>query len=118
MNWNLQMPDGSIRDIIHWPEDADLSNMTKVRGGNPILFPFAARTYHGDQVGQWKAPDGAIRSMPRHGFARDGFFALTQITEYGFTAELRPRPEDAEAYPLTTVSVFAMSFPTSPCEPT
>lgn len=94
------MPDGSVRDVIHWPENADMSNLANVRGGNPILFPFAARTYHDGQVNRWKAPDGEIRPMPRHGFARNGLFELTQTTDYGFTAELRPRPEDAEAYPF------------------
>lgn len=100
INWNLRMPDGSVRDVIHWPENADMSNLANVRGGNPILFPFAARTYHDGQVNRWKAPDGEIRPMPRHGFARNGLFELTQTTDYGFTAELRPRPEDAEAYPF------------------
>ena len=23
MNWNLRMADGSVRDVIHWPENAD-----------------------------------------------------------------------------------------------
>ena len=68
------------------------------RQSDPL--PFAARTYHDGQINRWKAPDGEIRPMPRHGFARDGFFELTQTTDYGFTAELRPRPEDAEAYPF------------------
>lgn len=100
INWNLRMPDGSVRDIIHWPENADMDNLAKVRGGNPILFPFAARTCHNGQTGQWKAPDKQVRPMPRHGFARDGQFILSQVNEYGFTAELCPRPEDAEAYPF------------------
>ena len=45
MNWNLRMADGSVRDVIHWPENADFGNFAEVLGGNPILFPFSARTF-------------------------------------------------------------------------
>ena len=33
------------REIITWPEDADWSKILKVRGGNPVLFPFVARHF-------------------------------------------------------------------------
>lgn len=100
MNWNIRMSDGSIRDVIHWPENADYANFAKVRGGNPILFPFSARTYHKGQIGQWKDAAGSVRPMPNHGFARDGVFEITQQTDYGFTAELRPDARAHEAYPF------------------
>lgn len=99
MNWNLQMADGSVRDIIHWPEAADYSNFPKVRGGNPILFPFAARTYHKGKIGHWKSPDDTIRPMPQHGFSRGGHFKITEIGEKGFTATLQPDAAAQEAYP-------------------
>ncbi|PXA05643.1 aldose epimerase [Coraliomargarita sinensis] len=100
MNWNLRMADGSVRDIIHWSEGADYGNLAKVRGGNPILFPFCARTYHKGKVDEWKAPDGSVRPMPRHGFARGGRFEVVSADEHGFAAELKPDDAAREAYPF------------------
>lgn len=100
MNWNLRMGDGSYRDVIHWPEDADLSNFAKVRGGNPILFPFSARTYHKGQIGQWKDQSGEVRPMPMHGFSRDGEFEITTVDDNGFTAELKQTEASRTAYPF------------------
>jgi galactose mutarotase-like enzyme len=100
MNWNLKMADGSVRDVIHWPEDADLDGMAKVRGGNPILFPFAGRTYHAGKIGQWKDQNGTVRPMPMHGFARGGAFEMIALDESGFTSELKPDAVAREAYPF------------------
>ena len=74
MNWNLQMADGSVRDVIHWPEDADFKRFDKVRGGNPILFPFCGRSYHAGEIGYWPDRDGTVRPMPMHGFSRNARF--------------------------------------------
>jgi galactose mutarotase-like enzyme len=100
MNWNLRMADGSVRDVIHWPEQADPENFAKVRGGNPILFPFAARTYHKGQLGLWKDPQGTVRPMPQHGFARGAHFTLLDAADDGFTAQLQPDAAAHEAYPF------------------
>ena len=32
MNWNLRMADGSVRDVIHWPENADYGKFAEVQG--------------------------------------------------------------------------------------
>lgn len=101
MNWNVQMSDGSVRDVIHWPENADFGNFAKVRGGNPILFPFAARSFHAGELGYWPDQHGTVRPMPMHGFTRNGAFAIVSINEQGFTAELKPTEADTEAYPYT-----------------
>ena len=100
MNWNLRMSDGSYRDVIHWPEDADFSNFAKVRGGNPILFPFSARTYNKGKIGEWKDQEGVVRPMPMHGFARNGHFEVIETNEKGFIAELKPTAEDHKTYPF------------------
>lgn len=100
MNWNLRMADGTVRDVIHWPEDADNDKFAKVRGGNPILFPFSGRTFHAGKIGEWKDLNGAVRPMPTHGFARDGQFEIVSLDESGFTAELKPDAAAAEAYPF------------------
>lgn len=113
MNWNLRMSDGSIRDIIHWPEDADFNNFAKVRGGNPILFPFAARSFHRGEIGYWPDPHGNVRPMPMHGFAREGLFQLLAADQSGFTAELQPSAANREVYPydyrFTVRYVFAQT---------
>ena len=100
MNWNLRMADGSVRDVIHWPENADYGKFAEVHGGNPILFPFSARTFHAGKIGQWKDASGAVRPMPVHGFARYGQFEIISIDEAGFTAELQADEVAAAAYPF------------------
>src|SRR5438876_893608 len=74
MNWNLQLGDGSVRDVVYWPELEELDDIAKVRGGNPILFPFNARCYDRGDIHFWRGPDGVRRPMPMHGFARQGEF--------------------------------------------
>ncbi|MFP4069447.1 MAG: aldose epimerase [Verrucomicrobiota bacterium] len=100
MNWNIRMSDGMVRDVIHWPEDAGDGDFAKVRGGNPILFPFSARTYDKGKLGFWRDPSGTVRPMPQHGFARGGDFTLVAADDDGFTAELRPDEAARESYPF------------------
>jgi galactose mutarotase-like enzyme len=99
MNWNLQMSDGTVRDVIHWPENADFDTFAKVRGGNPILFPFSARSFNKGEIGSWPDQDGTVRPMPMHGFTRNGAFEIVALNEQGFTVELKPTEADREAYP-------------------
>jgi len=40
--------------VIRWPVDADWSRPAKVRGGDPVLFPFIARTFCDGRIGFWK----------------------------------------------------------------
>ncbi|WP_309387543.1 hypothetical protein [Cerasicoccus frondis] len=100
MNWHLQMADGSFRDVIHWPEDADLDNIAKVRGGNPVLFPFSARTFCDGEIGFWKDPNGERRPMAMHGYVRQGKFRIESIHDKGFLAIFEPSDECREAYPF------------------
>lgn len=100
MDWDLKLAGGKLRSVIFWPKDADFSNLASVRGGNPVLFPFASRSYHRGLEYHWVDPDGQKRPMPRHGFARDANFMIEEITEEGFTALLEPTAEDLEAYPF------------------
>ncbi|MEM1223120.1 MAG: aldose epimerase [Verrucomicrobiota bacterium] len=100
MNWNLRMSDGSYRDVIYWPEDADFEKFPKVRGGNPILFPFSARTYHKGEIGSWSDQMGVVRPMPMHGFARSSEFELIDASENGFSCQLKPDEAAKKAYPF------------------
>lgn len=100
LDWNLSLAGDRQRSIIEWPETGDLSDLAQVRGGNPVLFPFAGRSFHRGIENYWLAPDGEARPMPRHGFARDGRFEVEELHEAGFTARLEPTAADAEAYPF------------------
>lgn len=100
MNWNLALADGSVRDVIHWPEDASLEKFPSVRGGNPVLFPFSARTFDAGDIHHWRDADGVRRPMPMHGIARQGRFALTRADATGFAAQLLPDAAAREAYPF------------------
>jgi galactose mutarotase-like enzyme len=99
MNWNVTLGDGSVRDVIYWPELASLDEFHRVRGGNPILFPFAARTFDRGEINFWRAADGVRRPMPQHGFARQGQFKLVSEDARGFVAQLVPDADAREAYP-------------------
>lgn len=110
MNWHLALGDGSVRDILYWPEDADFNAFPKVRGGNPILFPFSARTFDAGELGYWRDPAGVRRPMPMHGFARQGEFKVTRLDARGFTAVLVPGDEAKQAYPFNYEFSVAYRF--------
>jgi len=66
------------REIITWPKNADWSQILKVRGGNPVLFPFIARHFVDGKIGFWKDNLGTVRELPQHGFARDAKFSVIE----------------------------------------
>lgn len=100
INWHISLAEGTVRDVIHWPDHADWSNIGHVRGGNPILFPFAARSFVDGKIGWWKSDDGKVRPMPMHGFARNGQFAIEQVTDHGFRARFEPGEDCQASYPF------------------
>jgi galactose mutarotase-like enzyme len=100
MNWNLALGDGSVRDVVHWPEISTFEGFQSVRGGNPILFPFSARSFDGGDINHWRDDDGVRRPMPMHGFARQGRFSLVRADHSGFAAVLQPDAVAREAYPF------------------
>jgi galactose mutarotase-like enzyme len=81
------------REVIHWPATADWQNILKVRGGNPILFPFAARHFVDGKKDLWRDAQGVVRPMPQHGFARDAKFAV--VEEEGPAVRLRLTDSEA-----------------------
>lgn len=100
MSWQLGLSSGQSRSIIHWPAESDLENPAKIRGGNPILFPFAGRTFYKGKENTWKSPDGTILPMPRHGFARDGRYVVVAENDNSLSLKLVPTEEDHGAYPF------------------
>lgn len=100
MNWNVALGDGSVRDVIYWPEAADFGEIAKVRGGNPILFPFNGRCFDRGEIFHWRAGDGVRRPMPLHGIARQGDFEVTRLDARGFSARFLPGAEARQCYPF------------------
>jgi galactose mutarotase-like enzyme len=100
MYWNIVTGDGSVRDVILWPELKTIEGFPKTRGGNPILFPFCARSFDRGEVGYWRDARGVRRPMPIHGFARQGTFRTVRADAGGFEAVLVPGAEALESYPF------------------
>ncbi|MDX2110175.1 MAG: aldose epimerase [Verrucomicrobiota bacterium] len=97
--WDVSYGRDTKRDVIFWPEQADMTKSHTVRGGNPILFPFCGRTYCDGEMGFWRTPEGERRPMPMHGFARECAFAMEEMDERGFLGRMIPSPIVAESYP-------------------
>lgn len=110
MNWNVTLGDGSVRDLLHWPELESLENIAKIRGGNPILFPFSGRSYDRGEEGFWRHDGRERRPMPMHGVARQGDFRLTRLDEGGFSALFVPGDEAKAAYPFDYEFVVSYRF--------
>jgi galactose mutarotase-like enzyme len=110
MNWNVTLGDGTIRDIIYWPEIDTLENIASVRGGNPILFPFSGRSYDRGEIQHWRSDDGQRRPMPMHGLARQGKFRTTRLDEGGFSAQFIPDEAAKAAYPYDYEFVVSYRF--------
>ena len=100
MSWDLKLSGNQKRSVIYWPEDADMHNIPKIRGGNPILFPFSARTFHKGAIKSWKSPDGEVRKMPMHGFARTNKFKVISEDESSISLALNSDSENKIYYPF------------------
>jgi galactose mutarotase-like enzyme len=109
MNWNVTLGDGSVRDVIYWPEAENLDNIASIRGGNPILFPFCGRSYDRGEIHHWRL-DGVRRPMPMHGLARQGQFRITRLDEGGFSAQFLPDDAARAAYPFDYEFVVSYRF--------
>ncbi|CAG9264386.1 Galactose mutarotase and related enzymes [Paraburkholderia unamae] len=68
--------------VIVWPDNANWGQPARVRGGNPLLFPFLGRHRVDGQIGRWRDAQGVVRDLPMHGFARDLPFAA-QVDDDG-----------------------------------
>jgi galactose mutarotase-like enzyme len=87
-------------EVIRWPEAADWSKPQKVRGGNPVLFPFIARSFHDNRIGFWKSPDGVVSPAPMHGFARDSAFSLVSADDTSVAMRLEANDTTRAVYPF------------------
>ena len=110
MNWNVTLGDGTVRDILYWPEVRSMEEFARVRGGNPILFPFCGRSFDGGQVDSWRDDRGERRRMPRNGFARESAFRVIRLDGGGFSAQLEAGEEAKAAYPYDYEFVVSYRF--------
>jgi galactose mutarotase-like enzyme len=103
MRWSIDMAQGPSREVLYWPENPNYDNFRSIRGGNPILFPFCARTYCKGLENAWhiyyRNRTENMR-MPRHGFAIDHPFDVLDLHENGFLAALTLKPELLQMYPF------------------
>ena len=110
MSWSVTLGDGTVRDIIFWPELDQLDAIASVRGGNPILFPFSGRSYDRGEIHHWRADDDQRRPMPMHGLARQGKFRTTRLDEGGFSAQFVPDEAAKISYPYDYEFVVSYRF--------
>jgi galactose mutarotase-like enzyme len=87
--------------VIHWPDTPDWSNPAKIRGGNPLLFPFLGRHFVEGKIGQWRDPEGVVHALPTHGFARDLPFTCTRDADgHGLRMTLVDSDATRAGYPF------------------
>jgi galactose mutarotase-like enzyme len=87
--------------VIHWPDPADWSNPAKIRGGNPLLFPFLGRHFVDGEIGKWRDPEGVVHDLPTHGFARNLPFSATRDADgHGLRMTLVDSDATRSGYPF------------------
>ena len=99
LNWHLNMSDGSVRDIIHWPETSNSNDLEGIHGGIPVLFPFAGKVYDSAKENYWHWNRQSI-PMPVHGFARSSDFRIRSMDKHGFEVELISNDHVKTFYPF------------------
>lgn len=87
-------------DILYWPNPADWSNPAKIRGGNPVLFPFIGRHFVDGEPGRWRDAGGQVHTLPQHGFARDLPFEVESADRARIVLLLRDGPQTRAGYPF------------------
>jgi len=87
--------------VIHWPASPDWSQAAKIRGGNPLLFPFLGRHFVDGEIGKWRDPDGVVHTLPTHGFARNLPFTCTKDADgHGLRMTLVDSDATRSGYPF------------------
>lgn len=91
------------QDILYWPDDADWSRVAKLRGGNPLLFPFIGRHFVDGEAGKWRDDDGVVHAVPQHGFARDLAFNVSACSDTDVSVSLTSSDLTCAGYPYDFV---------------
>lgn len=96
LSWHI---DG--QSVIYWPDDANWAEPARVRGGNPLLFPFLGRHRVDGDIGRWRDAEGTVRDVPMHGFARDlPFAAQPDADSHGVRLTLTDSEATRAGYPF------------------
>jgi galactose mutarotase-like enzyme len=96
MRWSVD-----DHEVIRWPDDVDWAQVARVRGGNPLLFPFIGRHRVDGEIGKWRDATGVVRALGVHGFARElPFASQIDADAQGIAMTLRDGPTTHEAYPF------------------
>lgn len=98
MRWSV-----AGRPVLHWPESADWSAPSKIRGGNPLLFPLIARTFQDGKIGFWRDLAGRVRPAPMHGLVRAARFDVVSQKVDRITMRIAWDRSMAEAWPFPFV---------------
>ncbi|WP_011296946.1 aldose 1-epimerase [Cupriavidus necator] len=86
-------------EILYWPEAADWSRPAKIRGGNPLLFPFIGRHFADGEAGRWRDANGTTHTLPQHGFARDLPFTVVAADDDKIVMALESSDSTRAGYP-------------------
>ncbi|WP_250492610.1 aldose epimerase [Caballeronia sp. GAWG1-1] len=87
--------------VIHWPDAPGWSNPPKIRGGNPLLFPFLGRHFVDGEINKWRDQDGVVHTLSTHGFARDLPFSCTRDADgHGLRMTLVDSDATRAGYPF------------------
>lgn len=89
------------QDILYWPDDADWNRVAKVRGGNPLLFPFIGRHFVDGEPGKWRDRHGTTHDLPQHGFARDLPFDVSELSGDAVSLTLAASNQTHAGYPFS-----------------
>jgi galactose mutarotase-like enzyme len=103
INWNIQLADGSFRDIIHWPDLSEKNaqfDWESAQGGHSILFPFAGRSINKEKQNFWKDLQNQEHPMPQNGFAKRSKFKTIKTEAHQIVLELCQDSAFREAYPF------------------
>jgi galactose mutarotase-like enzyme len=96
MTWNV-----GGEPVIFWPAAPDWSNFVKIRGGNPLLFPFLGRHFVDGEIGKWRDKDGVVGGVSPPGFARDLSFRHRQDPDgHGVRMTLVDNDFTRQGYPF------------------
>lgn len=91
------------RPVLYWPAEADWSAPAKIRGGNPLLFPFIARTFLDGEIGHWRGSDGMVRPAPMHGLLRTAAFRIQLLAADRVRMSVAWEENMSEAFPFPFV---------------
>ncbi|SOY48411.1 aldose epimerase family protein [Cupriavidus taiwanensis] len=92
------------QDLLYWSDAADWSRPAKIRGGNPLLFPFIGRHFVEGNPGQWRDGQETVHALSQHGFARDLPFDVSAIDPLAtITMTLRDSEATRAGYPFAFV---------------